>query len=42
MVATGYFLVQFYRALDQKNLQEFEAAQLATPAKDSFKSVAQQ
>jgi len=34
MVATGYFLVRFYRAMDQKNLQEFEAAQLTIPAAD--------
>jgi len=29
MVATGGFLVYFYRKLDQKNLHEFEAAQIA-------------
>ena len=32
MVATGWFLVRFYQALDRKNHLEFEAAQLATTA----------
>jgi SSS family solute:Na+ symporter len=41
MVATGFFLVHFYRALDQKNRHEFEAAQLAAIAKDSPQSVSQ-